>query len=680
MTPTREVFFNIRHVWVMYALFAVTLAIFVYGCYQHWQRWARGIATDRTDQPWQRLKGLFSQALAHDRLLKRYRSAGFFHLLFFWGMVVLTAGTTVVFIHNDLGIHIMQGAFYLYFQSFTLDIFGGLFIVALITALLYRYAVRPSRLKPDKLQDGIILVLLLTILITGFVLQGARIKITNDPWAAWAPVGVIFGNLLSHFFSKSELVGVHRFTWWFHMALVFSFISWIPYSKLMHLFTAPANIYLRHLGPRGALPLLDIEKAEALGISRLEQFSWKDLFDLDACTECGRCEVNCPATLSSKPLSPKWLILDLQRASRDTLGAVLAPTPAADEMSPLVGPVIREETLWSCTTCQACMEQCPVMIEHVPKIVQMRRHVVMERAEFPDDLQGAVRSLEARGHPYPGSSASRSDWHKDLDIHVLSEKPNQNFDVLLWIGCAGAMNERSKSVSRAVAQLLKAAGVKFAILSREEKCTGDLARRIGHEFLFQQLAQENIATFERYQVKRIVTSCPHCFNTIRNEYPQLGGNYQVVHHSEFLQELVASGRLRPGTNAENKIVFHDPCYLGRYNQVFDAPRNLLDSIPGSLRAEVPGWNARHAHCCGGGGGFSFMEEKTGTRMSHTRSRQLLSTGADTVAVGCPFCMTMLEDGVKTVNQDGQAARVLDIAEVLAEAIIKNPEHASGQQV
>lgn len=676
MTPTREVFFNVRHVWVMYALFVVTLAIFCNGFYRHWQRWARGLPATRTDRPWQRLLGLLRQTAAHDRLLKRYRSAGLFHLLFFWGMVILTAGTTVVFIHNDLGIHIMQGAFYLYFQCLTLDVFGALFVAALLAALFHRYATRPSRLKPDRLQDGIILVLLFTIVITGFILEGARIQITGDPWAAWSPVGNLTGSLLARVFSTSGLGQFHGFTWWFHMALVFGFIAWIPYSKLMHLFTAPANVYLRDLGPRGALPLLEIEKAEALGISRLEQFSWKDLFDLDACTECGRCEVNCPANLSSKPLSPKWLILDLQKASRASQATSPAPAPSGDESSPLVGPVIREDTLWSCTTCRACMEQCPVMIEQVPKIVQMRRHLVMERAELPDDLQNVIRSLEARGHPYAGAGASRSDWHHDLDVHVLSDKPDQAFDVLLWVGCAGAMNERSKSVTRAFAQLLKAAGVKFAILSREEKCTGDLARRIGHEFLFQQLAQENISTFERYHVKKIVTSCPHCFNTIKNEYSQLGGNYQVIHHSEFLQELVASGRLKPEAAALGKIVFHDPCYLGRYNQVYDAPRQVLDSVPASQRTEVSDWSGRNALCCGGGGGFSFMEEKTGTRMSHNRSRQLLSTGAQTVAVGCPFCMTMLEDGVKTIAQEGQTPRVLDIAEVLAQAVIKAPTKES----
>jgi Fe-S oxidoreductase len=466
--------------------------------------------------------------------------------------------------------------------------------------------------------------------------------------------------------------GLHQAAWWFHLVLVFGFIAWIPYSKLLHLFTSPANIYFQNLEPKGALPSLDMEQAETLGVSQMEQFTWKDLLDLDACTECGRCEVNCPATLTNKPLSPKALILDLRdylhregpvQIARKGNGVAMAQD--TDATSPLVGPVIREETLWSCTTCRACMEQCPVMIEQVPKIVEMRRHLVMERAEFPDDLQGMVRSLEARGHPYPGATASRTDWLQGLELPQLAEQPDVEFEVLLWVGCAGALNERNQSVTRAVAQLLQRAGVRFAVLGREERCTGDPARRIGHEYLFTTLAQQNIATLARYNVRKILTACPHCFNTFKNEYPQLGGRYEVVHHSEFLNDLVASGRLTPTAGQFEHVTFHDPCYLGRYNDVYDAPRSVLDAIPGGKRSE-PEWNRRNALCCGGGGGFAFMEETRGTRMNQNRTQQLLRTGAKTVAVGCPFCMIMVEDGVKTAAPD-RAVEVLDIAEMLEHA-------------
>lgn len=669
MTPTRQVYFNITGVWLMYVLFAVTLVVFFYGIYRRWSRWQMGRPVLRFDRVGERVRRLLKQGPGHEKLLKRYTTAGFAHLLIFWGFVFLFLGTVVVFIHEDLHIHIMQGQFYLYFQSLTLNIFGILCIAGILIALAQRYVNRARRLKPDKPDDAIILLSILTILVTGFMIQGLRIQLTHDPWARWSPVGNMTGVLFAKFLDETAMYAAHRALWWFHLAVVFSFIAWIPYSKLIHLFTAPASIFTQSLEPRGTLPWLHIENEdEPLGISRLQHFTWKDLLDLDACTECGRCEVNCPAFLTDKPLSPKWLILDARESlHREPVGTAVSASQVSDDLpeSPLVGPVIRAETLWSCTTCGACMEQCPVAIEHVPKIVGMRRHLTMERSELPEDLEGVVRSLEARGHPYPGSSASRTDWMQGLQLKQLADDPAAEFDVLLWVGCAGALNQRSQSVTRATAELLQRAGVKFAVLGREERCTGDPARRIGHEFLFQQLAHQNIATLDRYKVKKIVTSCPHCFNSFRNDYPQLGANYEVVHHSELLNQLVADGRLKANDASGAKMTFHDPCYLGRHNQVYDAPRAVLDKIPGLERSE-PDWSRRNALCCGGGGGFSFMEEKSGTRMNQNRTRQLLATGAETIAVGCPFCMIMLEDGVKTVAPEN-GPQVRDIAEVLKEA-------------
>ncbi len=672
MTPTRQVYFNITGVWLMYVFFALTLLVFGYGVYRRWRLWQIGRPVVRLDRLGERLRLLFKQAPGHEKLLKRYSGTGFAHLLIFWGFVFLFLGTVVVFIHEDLHIHIMQGALYLYFESLALNISGALCIAGVTVALIQRSIRRAPRLKPDKPDDTIILVSILVILVTGFIIQGLRIHLTHDPWAAWSPVGRAVGMVFAHFLSEPALRELHRATWWFHLIVVFSFIGWIPYSKLLHILTAPASILTQDLGPRGALPVVDIEKEDApLRVSRLQDFTWKDLLDLDACTECGRCEVNCPAFLTDKPLSPKWLILNLRESlhaeSGNGRGANADPkiSPAELAQSPLVGAVLKEETLWSCTSCGACVEQCPVAVEHVSKIVGMRRSLVMERAEFPDDLQNMVRSLEARGHPYPGVSASRIDWMKGLAVIQLADQPGAEFEVLLWVGCAGALNQRSQSVTRAVAELFTKAGVKFAVLGREERCTGDPARRIGHEFLFQTLAQQNISTLDRYKVRKIVTSCPHCFNTIKNEYPQFGGQYEVVHHSEFLEELVRQGRLKPSATGSAKVTFHDPCYLGRYNQVYDAPRAVLDSVPGVERTE-PDWNRRNSLCCGGGGGFSFMEEKQGTRMNQNRAKQLLDTGANTIAVGCPFCMIMLEDGTKTVAPDAQV-RVRDIAEVLNEA-------------
>lgn len=678
MTPTREVYFNISGIWLMYAMLAVTLAIFAYGVYRRVILWRLGQPVDRARPMGARLRLLLQQVLSHRPLLRRNVGAGFSHFLLFWGFVFLFLATTVVFIHQDLKLPIMQGWFYLWFQSLAVDLFGALAVLGTLYLLWQRYVTKAPRLKPDRLSDGVILLLILVILVTGFVLEGLRIELTRDPWAAWSPVGYAVGLFLTAMLDTEAARSFHRYLWWFHCLLAFGFIAWIPYSKLFHLFTSPANIYLQNLRPKGELNFIDIEKSPALGVSRIEQFTWKDLFDLDACTECGRCEVNCPAFLSSKPLSPKRLILDLRDFLHREGPAQLAArqagenrsddgTAAPGDRSPLVGPVIQEDTLWSCTTCRACMEHCPVMIEQVPKIVEMRRHLVMEQAEFPEDLQGMVRSLEARGHPYPGTQASRTDWMKGLNVVNLAENPEAQFDVLFWVGCAGAFNERQQRVTRAIAELLQKSGVRFAVLGREERCTGDPARRIGHEFLFQTLAQQTIATLNRFGVKTIVTACPHCLNSFLHDYPQLGAVYEVKHHTQFLRELLAAGKLALKPAAKENAVFHDPCYLGRYNDEYESPRAVLDAIPELSRKEAE-WSGRNALCCGGGGGFSFMEEKLGTRMSHNRSRQLLATGARTIAVGCPFCMVMLEDGVKTIAPE-QGPEVLDVAEILHRNVV-----------
>ncbi len=660
MTPTREVYFNIEQVWVMYVLLAATLAVFGHGCHRRWRLWKAGAPAPVRGAISARLRRLLLQVFGHRTLLARYRAAGLFHLLLFWGFVILFAGTVVVFIHEDLGLHIMQGGFYLYFQSLALDLFGVLAVAGVLFALIHRYVFGAARLKPDMPADAGLLLLILLILLTGFLVEGLRIALTADPWAAWSPVGQWVGALLADV-EDPAMRSLHRLLWWLHLLLVFGFIAWIPYSKLFHLLTAPANVFLQPLEPRGVLAAIDLERAETLGASRIEHFTWKDLLDLDSCTECGRCEVNCPAFLSGKPLSPKRLVLDL----RSALPQAAAARPAAEDApSPLVGPVIREETLWSCTTCGACMEQCPVAISQVPKIVEMRRHLVMERAEFPGDLQAALRSLEARGHPYPGSQASRTDWMQGMDIQPLANQLAAEFDVLLWVGCGGALNQRNQEVTRAIARLLQRAGVRFAVLGREERCTGDPARRAGHELLFQTLAQQNIETLHRYRVKKIVTGCPHCMNTFRHEYPQFGGQFEVVHHSELLEQLVAEGRLRAHAAPLGRVAFHDPCYLGRYNQVYEAPRALVAAA--GARTTEPEWTRRNALCCGGGGGFAFMEERQGTRMNGSRARQLVATGAEAMAVGCPFCMMMIEDGVKTCA-GASPPQVLDIAEVLERA-------------
>ena len=657
--PTREVFWNVTHVWVMYVLLIPTMLVAGYGIYRRFRMWSRGRPEQRFDQPWARLQFLFRHAVVQQATWQK-RFAGFFHALIFWGMVILTVATTVVFIHHDFGLPIMQGQFYLWFQSLTVDIFGALTILGLSLAVARRW-MRPSVHLVHSWEASLILILLLTILFSGFLLEGWRIAATNDPWGMWSPFGYVIAKVSLSWMSIPAMQWAHTLTWWFHMGLVFGFLAWAPYTKLLHPLTAVLNIYTAPLTPIGSsLHAIDFDKDESLGVNALSSFTWKDLLDLDACTECGRCTAVCPANAVGKLLSPRDLILDLRHLSRtqdDFSKPIIDTTPA---LSP--------EALWACTTCGACVESCPVSIAQMPKIIDMRRHLAMEEAVLPDTMEKAIGSLEARGHPYAGTQFSRLDWMKGLQVPQRADI--QECDVLLWVGCGGALVERNQRVTRAMAQLLEKAGVRYAVLGREERCTGDPARRMGNEFLFQNLARENIATLQRYQVKTVVTACPHCFNTIRNEYPELGGNFEVLHHSQFLERLVSEGKLSPKAQSEAKVTFHDPCYLGRQNKIFDAPRQLvqLSIRPASIEMEK---SRENSFCCGGGGGMSFVDEPANQRVNQERARQVLETGADVVAVACPFCMTMLEDGVSAVRSSDPSTRptkVLDVAELLWDSV------------
>jgi Fe-S oxidoreductase/nitrate reductase gamma subunit len=592
----------------------------------------------RFDRPAERLRRVLVHAVAQKRTAQE-RYTGLFHRFLTYGFVVLTIATIVVGLDADLHTSIMRGRFYLWFQSFTVDVFGALVLIGILMAAVRRYIRRPRKLVYTD-EATLILLAIFVIAATGFLIEGWRIAGTNDPWRAWSP----FGNLVAHassIMSVSAVKTAHQTTWWLHLAISFAFFAWLPYTKLMHIVTAPLNIYTANLAPIGAsLRPVDFEQ-EQFGVSRPEQFTWKDLLDLDSCTECGRCTDVCPAHAVGKALSPRDIILQLRDAD-----SVRVPATEPDR-------------LWECTTCAACVEACPVFIEQMPKIVDMRRHYVMDEAEYPDTMQDAVLSLEKRGHPFSGTQATRLDWAQGLDVKHLSEA--KDAEVLFWVGCGGALIERNQRVIRATAQLLQKAGVSFAILGRDEKCSGDPARRIGNELLFETLARQNVANLNKHQVRKVVTPCPHCFNTFKNEYPRYGGDYEVSHHSEFLSSLVADGKLTPSTS-EKSVTFHDPCYLGRQNGVYDAPRDVL----GGNTIEMER-SRNKSFCCGGGGGMSFVDEPAGQRVNQERAAEALATGADVLAVSCPFCMTMMQDGINAKKGSREMA-VMDISEVLLEAV------------
>jgi Fe-S oxidoreductase/nitrate reductase gamma subunit len=651
---TRQIYWNISHIWLMYVLLLPAIAIFVYGFYRQFRKWRQGTGAARFDHPAKRLQLVVNHALAQRRTARNLY-AGTFHRFISYGFVVLTIATTVVALDADFGTAIMRGHFYLYFQSFIVDLFGLLVLVGVGMATQRRYIARPKRLVYTDEATWILIAIAL-LCLQGFLLEGWRIAATNDTWATYSPVGNVVAIASRPLMDQTALQVAHKFTWWFHLLLSFGVIAWLPYTKMIHVVTAPLNIYTANLAPMGAsLKHVDFETSESFGVNSLAAFTWKDLLDLDACTECGRCTAVCPAHTVGKELSPRDIVLQL----RDLMGH-----HSTDFKGPIVGavPATAPAALWQCTTCVACMEACPVFIEQMPKIVDMRRYLVMEEADFPESMQQAISSLEKRGHPFSGTNATRLDWAEGLDIRHVADAADA--EVLLWVGCGGALIERNQRVTRSTAMLLEKAGVNFAILGRDEKCSGDPARRIGNEFLFEMLAKGNVDNLNKHKVKKVITACPHCFNTFRNEYPQYGGNFEVYHHSEYLQQLVDAGKLKAISASDQKITFHDPCYLGRQNGVYDAPRELVQI---STKQSVEMQRSREkSFCCGGGGGMSFIDEPPDQRVNQERAREALVTGADVLAVGCPFCMTMMEDGVNAMKGDREM-RVLDVAEVLWEA-------------
>jgi Fe-S oxidoreductase/nitrate reductase gamma subunit len=675
---TREVYWNISGVFLMYVLLLPTLAIFFYGFWRRIRLWRIGKPEGRLDRIGERIAAVFRHAVLQARLSQN-RLAGFFHILFSWGFVLLFLGTVVVMIDQDFRIPIMRGGFYLYFQSFLLDVAGFGAMVGVLTAWVRRSIVKPRALTgykkpPSIMDDWVFLAHYIVILWTGFFIEGARIASTQDPWGAWSPFGYLHGKLLASFLSVGALQGLHQVLWWFHLAVAFSFVAYLPYSKMIHIFTGPASVFFQDLKPKGELPLTDLEsETPVLGAASLWDFSWKDLADLDACTECGRCQENCPAYLTGKALNPKGLILDLQRHLHEkgpllALAAMGGNRPAEQALeSELVGPVISADALWACTSCRACMEACPVYIEHVPKIMEMRRHQVMLQGEFPSELNQVFKNLERQGNPWGLGAHTRTKWAEDLNVPLIADNPDAEY--LFWPGCSGAFDQRGQKIVRSIVQLLQTAGVSFAILGKEEKCTGDAARRAGNEMLFQQLATENIETLQGYGVKKIITHCPHCANTFANDYRQMGLEVEVLHHTQILDRLVKEGKLRPVAPIEAEVAYHDSCYLGRYGGVYQPPRDLLQAIPGVTVKEMERHGAQ-SMCCGAGGARMWMEEHDGTRINVERTRQALATGAHTVATNCPFCMTMMSDGVAAEDTTGQV-QVLDVAEMLLKSVKPN---------
>jgi Fe-S oxidoreductase len=638
-----------------------------------------GKPEQRTDHSWSRLKNVLLVAFGQSKLL-REPIAGLMHFFIFWGFIVLLAAVL-----ESICEGVVPGFSFAFLGPlygpllFLEDLFGLIVVVAVLFALYRRHILRPKRLGGDHVSTAdatIILLLILFIMITMFGQNGSQIALKENAVMESRIISTAFSSAFSGV-SRNRIEEWSSAFWWLHVLLVLGFLNYLPYSKHLHILSSIPNVYLAKLEPRGSLKPLNLqdETVTKFGASDVEDFSWKQLLDGYSCTECGRCTAACPANLTGKVLSPRKIIVDMRRRLMEKGPLVLAGVQLEDTArsegsgepllrKKLVDDYITEDELWACTSCLACVQECPVQIEHVDSIVDMRRYLVLNESRFPKELQTTFQNLERNFAPWGFSHSTRADWAERLNIPRLSEK--QNADVLFWVGCAGAYDARYKKVTQAFARLMQMASVDFAILGTEEKCNGDPARRAGNEYLAQMLMTENVATLNRYGVKKIITTCPHCFNILKNEYPHFGGNYEVMHHSEFLRNLVSSGKIKLTSERQARITFHDPCYLGRYNQVYDQPRETLKAIPATQLLEMRRSRDK-SFCCGAGGARMFMEERTQQRVNFDRTEEALDLRPNLIGTACPFCMTMLTDGVKEKDATG-TVQVKDIAELVLDAL------------
>ncbi|MGA1435901.1 MAG: heterodisulfide reductase-related iron-sulfur binding cluster [Ilumatobacteraceae bacterium] len=678
----RTVFGNIPGP-IQIAFYTLIPVMVVWGAFRFADRmknWERGtVAKRRTTAKNAKRRAADFRAGVYMRTLLRDSAAGLMHSMIYFGFLVLMGVTTVLEIDHQMpeSLKFLHGTTYKAY-AFVGDLAGTVFTLGVIWAIVRRYIQRPYRIRiKTKAEHGVILGTFLAIGITGFVAEGFRISVEGMPdYEKFSFVGYPLATLFDGM-SASAVSTWHQWSWIAHVVSFVVFLAILPVTMLRHVFTSPLNMYLRDKDrPKGAMkpmPNLMETELESFGASVVEDFTWKQLLDTDACTMCGRCTSVCPAHATGKPLDPREIVLKT--------GEVMAAT-GSPQVSPPIGvdgeikiganslfERITAEEIWSCTSCKACDEICPVNIEILDKILDMRRYLSLMESNFPAELGNAYRAMENQGNPWAMNQGERGDWAYDIDgVEIVDPGSPLTAEYLYWVGCAGSFDDKNKKVTQSMAKLLRRAGIDVAILGPSEMCTGDSARRSGNEYLFQMLAMPNIEMLDGMGVKKIITQCPHCFNTLQNEYPQLGGNYEVVHHTQLLEELIADGRLDVSqATLEERITYHDSCYLGRHNDVYMAPRKVVGAIKGIEIVEMPR-NGTKGMCCGAGGARMWMEESIGTKVNDERAREALSTGATRIATACPFCYIMLDDGAKAAGADEDQVKVADLAIHLLDAI------------
>ena len=670
----REVFGNIPDAIVV--VFYVGVAAFLWLTFHLFAlrsvSWRQGVPDDRSGKWGRRLRRLY-EGLTMRTLMRDPRS-GVMHSMVYYGFIVLFLGTVTLEIDHLLpsGLKFLHGGFYLGY-SLVLDLAALVFLGGIALAVAIRYVIRPWRLRSKtKPQDLLILATLALIGLTGLLVEGARISLAGRPdFEVWS----FLGYPVSYLFAEPDAAEWHRFLWVAHVVTFVGFLVVLPLTKLRHMVTSPANMFLsardRRKGAMRPMPnLMEADDIETIGVSVATDLTWKQIFDTDACTVCGRCTSVCPANITGKPLDPREMVLKSGEVA-SSLAGVAAPvsTTMVLEGAGSLFDRIRPEEVFACTSCKACDEICPVDIEILDRILDMRRYLTLMESEFPTELGKAFVAMENQSNPWGLSQQARADWTSELDfeIPVFGQNGVEAAEYLWFVGCAGSFDDRNTATSVSLARLMHRAGIDFAILGQRELCNGDPARRSGNEFVFQQLALQNIETFEELGVKKVITQCAHCFNTLANEYPQFGGRYDVVHHSQLLSELLTQGRIEEPKKSNGdvkRIAYHDACYLGRHNDVYLAPRQVVGAS-GNEVVEMPRHGTRGL-CCGAGGARFWMEEQTGKKVNIERAEEALGTDADEIAVACPFCFVMLDDGVKELGRDDVPVR--DIAIILADGL------------
>jgi len=654
--------------WQTFAFILVAGAAFGYSGYRFSilfrmmkQHQGKGPSLDRIGE---RVMAVLANVLGQKAVLRK-KGIGIAHTMIFWGFIIITLGTVEQFVttlYAPANFEFIGEGPYSALVALQ-DVFTVLVLCGVLFAAYRRYFIRPEGL--GKSTDANIVLAMTGSLMVSILLMNAFHILGTHPFYGGS---MIFSNGIAGALgglgpSDEAAVNASTFFKWVHMLLVLGFSVYIPSSKHLHIVAAGPNTFLKRLDrAKGMKPInFEDESVTLYGTAKISDLSWKDSLDYFSCTECGRCQDLCPAHNTQKPLTPKMLILDLKHNMYVNKEKLLAGK--YEEVSPVIDQNVTEDVIWACTSCRACEIACPVFIEHTDKIYDIRRNLVMMESKFPAEVQTVFKNMETNASPWAFGQADRANWAEGLSIKTMAE--DSNVDVLLWVGCAGSFDDRNKKVLRSFASLLKKAGVKFSILGTEEQCTGDPARRIGNEYLYQTLAKANIETLNRYSVKKIVTACPHCFNTIKNEYKDFGGTYEVFHHSQFIARLIAEGKLKPSKGMDETVTFHDSCYLGRWNGIYDQPRDILKALPAVRMVEMKSHHDQ-SMCCGAGGGRMWMEETLGKRINVTRTEQALETRAGVVAASCPFCMTMLSDGMKTKEMQDKV-KVMDIAELMDQA-------------